>query len=69
MCMTYASRYSMCVCGYTSASVGPAMTIVRPWAWNVNLMAYSENEDKNLTAVRRFQILRDIMARLQYHVC
>jgi len=54
------------VYGHTSA-LGPAMTIVGPLAWNVNLMAYLENEDKNLTAVRRFQILRDIMARLQYH--
>ncbi|OAX35105.1 kinase-like protein [Rhizopogon vinicolor AM-OR11-026] len=51
--------------GYTSG-FGPFMAIVTPWAENGNLTTYLEREDTNLTIVKRFQILRDIAAGLQY---
>ncbi|KAJ8588144.1 kinase-like protein, partial [Rhizopogon salebrosus TDB-379] len=54
------------VYGYTFG-FGPFMAIVSPWAENGNLIDYMEREDTaTLTVVRRFQILRDIMAGLKY---
>ncbi|KAG1891984.1 kinase-like domain-containing protein [Suillus subluteus] len=45
---------------------GPFLAIVSPWAENGNLSDYLELEVAALTLVRRFQILRDIIAGLQY---
>ncbi|KAG0701412.1 kinase-like protein [Suillus ampliporus] len=53
------------VYGYTS-DFGPFVAIVSPWAENGNLPAYLECECVTLTLVRRFQMLRDIIAGLQY---
>ncbi|KAG2116788.1 kinase-like protein [Suillus clintonianus] len=51
--------------GYTYG-FGPFIALVSPWAENGNLSSYLEREFANLTLVRRFQILRDIIAGLQY---
>ncbi|KAG0703895.1 kinase-like protein, partial [Suillus ampliporus] len=53
------------VYGYTSG-FGPFLALVSPWAENGNLTTYLEREGATLTLVRRFQILRDIIAGLQY---
>ncbi|KAG0703877.1 kinase-like protein [Suillus ampliporus] len=53
------------VYGYTSG-FGPFIAIVSPWAENGNLTAYLNNEGAALTLIRRFQMLRDIIAGLQY---
>ncbi|KAG1752439.1 kinase-like domain-containing protein, partial [Suillus paluster] len=53
------------VYGYTSG-FGPFTAIVSPWAENGNLTTYLNHEGETLTLVRRFQILRDIIAGLQY---
>jgi len=53
------------VYGYTYG-FGRLMAIVTPWAANGNLTTYLEHEDAALTIVRRFEILRDIAAGLQY---
>ncbi|KAG0701780.1 kinase-like domain-containing protein [Suillus ampliporus] len=53
------------VCGYTSG-FGPFLALVSPWAENGNLTTYLERDGATLTLVRQFQILRDIMAGLQY---
>ncbi|KAG0707570.1 kinase-like domain-containing protein [Suillus ampliporus] len=53
------------VYGYTSG-FGPFIAIVGPWAENGNLTAYLERHGETLTLARRFQILRDIIAGLQY---
>ncbi|KAG2073654.1 kinase-like protein [Suillus decipiens] len=45
---------------------GPFIAIVSPWAENGNLTVYLEREGAALTLVLRFQILRDIIAGLQY---
>ncbi|KAG2341993.1 kinase-like protein [Suillus weaverae] len=45
---------------------GPFIAIVSPWAENGNLTAFLEREGAALTLVRRFQLLRDIIAGLQY---
>ncbi|KAG2070803.1 kinase-like protein [Suillus decipiens] len=42
------------------------MAIVSPWAENGNLTSYLEREGAVLTLVRRFQLLRDVIAGLQY---
>ncbi|KAG1748385.1 kinase-like domain-containing protein [Suillus paluster] len=44
----------------------PIYSIVSPWAENGNLSTYLAREGEALTLVRRFQILRDIIAGLQY---
>ncbi|KAG1784781.1 kinase-like domain-containing protein [Suillus plorans] len=53
------------VYGYTYG-FGPFIAIVSPWAENGNLSDYLQIEGAALTLVRRFQILRDIIAGLQY---
>ncbi|KAG2143611.1 kinase-like domain-containing protein [Suillus clintonianus] len=53
------------VYGYTYG-FGPYIAIVSPWAENGSLTAYLERVGADLTLVRRFQILRDIIAGLQY---
>ncbi|KAG2343707.1 kinase-like protein [Suillus weaverae] len=53
------------VYGYTYG-FGPFLAIVSPWAENGNLMVYLKREGAALTLVRRFQMLRDIIAGLQY---
>ncbi|KAG1820905.1 kinase-like domain-containing protein [Suillus subaureus] len=53
------------VFGYT-CGFGPFIAIVSPWADNGNLTVYLEREGADLTLVRRFQLLRDIIAGLQY---
>ncbi|KAG2060322.1 kinase-like protein [Suillus hirtellus] len=53
------------VYGYTYG-FGPFPAIVSPWAGNGNLSHYLELEGAALTLVRRFLILRDIIAGLQY---
>ncbi|KAG1888535.1 kinase-like domain-containing protein [Suillus subluteus] len=53
------------VYGYTSG-FSPFIAIVSRWAENGDLTAYLEREGKTLTVVRRFQILRDVIAGLQY---
>ncbi|KAG1794680.1 kinase-like domain-containing protein [Suillus plorans] len=51
--------------GYTYG-FGPLPAIISPWAENGNLTVYLENKGAALTLVRRFQLLRDIVAGLQY---
>ncbi|KAG2073674.1 kinase-like protein [Suillus decipiens] len=53
------------VYGYTTG-FGPFIAIVSPWAENGNLTTYLKREHANMTVLRRFEILRDIMAGLQY---
>jgi serine/threonine protein kinase len=53
------------VYGYTSG-FGPFIAIVSRWAENGDLTAYLERKGKTLTVVQRFQILRDVIAGLQY---
>ncbi|KAG2737232.1 kinase-like protein, partial [Suillus brevipes Sb2] len=53
------------VYGYTHG-FGPFIAIVSPWAENGNLSDYLELEGAALTLVRRFEILKDIIAGLQY---
>jgi serine/threonine protein kinase len=53
------------VFGYTYG-FGPFIAIVSPWAENGNLTVYLESDGAALTLVRRFQLLRDIIAGLQY---
>jgi len=53
------------VYGYTYG-FGPFLAIVSPWAENGNLSDYLELEGAALTLVKRFRILRDIIAGLQY---
>ncbi|KAG2148894.1 kinase-like protein [Suillus clintonianus] len=53
------------VYGYTYG-FGTFMAIVSPWAENGNLTTYLENENASISAIRRFQILRDITVGLQY---
>ncbi|KAG1748383.1 kinase-like protein [Suillus paluster] len=53
------------VFGYTTG-FGLFIAIVSPWAENGNLSTYLAREGEALTLVRRFQILRDITAGLQY---
>ncbi|KAG1873606.1 kinase-like protein [Suillus subalutaceus] len=53
------------VYGFTSG-FGPFIAIVSPWAENGNLTAYLEREHATLTLLRRFEILKDIIAGLQY---
>ncbi|KAG2115777.1 kinase-like domain-containing protein [Suillus discolor] len=51
--------------GYTRG-FGPFIAMVSPWAENGNLTVYLEREGAAFTLVRRFQMLRDIIAGLQY---
>ncbi|KAG2343704.1 kinase-like protein [Suillus weaverae] len=51
--------------GYTYG-FGPFLAIVSPWAENGNLTDYLKREGAALTLVRRFQLLRDIIAGLRY---
>ncbi|KAG2742684.1 kinase-like protein [Suillus brevipes Sb2] len=53
------------VYGYTH-NFGPFIAIVSPWAEKGNLSDYLDLEGTALTFVRRFKILRDIIAGLQY---
>ncbi|KAG2369056.1 kinase-like domain-containing protein, partial [Suillus spraguei] len=53
------------ILGYTY-DFGPLSAIVSPWAENGNLTVYLEREGVALTCVRRFRLLRDIIAGLQY---
>ncbi|OAX35360.1 kinase-like protein [Rhizopogon vinicolor AM-OR11-026] len=53
------------VFGYTHG-FGLLMAIVYPWAKNGNLTTYLEHEDAALTVFRRFKILADVTAGLQY---
>ncbi|KAG2115765.1 kinase-like domain-containing protein [Suillus discolor] len=53
------------VYGYTH-DFGPFIAIVSPWAGNGNLTDYLELKGVALTLVRRFRILKDIIAGLQY---
>ncbi|KAG2143612.1 kinase-like domain-containing protein [Suillus clintonianus] len=53
------------VYGYTNG-FGPYIALVSPWAENGNLTAYLERMGADLTVLRRFEILRDIIAGLQY---
>ncbi|KAG1891989.1 kinase-like domain-containing protein [Suillus subluteus] len=51
--------------GYTYG-LGPFLAIVSPWAKNGDLSKYLKRKGTALTLVRRFQILRDIIAGLRY---
>ncbi|KAG2060310.1 kinase-like protein [Suillus hirtellus] len=51
--------------GYTHG-FGLFPAIVSPWAENGNLTVYLERDGATLTFVRRFQLLKDIIAGLQY---
>ncbi|OAX37489.1 WD40 repeat-like protein [Rhizopogon vinicolor AM-OR11-026] len=53
------------VYGYTSG-FGKFVAMVNPWAEKGNLTAFLELENGALSTVRRFEILRDISAGLQY---
>ncbi|KAG1848908.1 kinase-like domain-containing protein, partial [Suillus subluteus] len=53
------------VFGYTYG-FGPFIAIVSPWAENGNLTIYLEREGAALTLVRRFQLLKDVIAGLRY---
>ncbi|KAG1852705.1 kinase-like protein, partial [Suillus subluteus] len=53
------------VYGYTYG-FGPFIAIVSPWAENGNLSDYLKLNGVVLTLARRFRILRDIIAGLQY---
>ncbi|KAG2141626.1 kinase-like domain-containing protein [Suillus cothurnatus] len=65
ICATLEHANILPVYGYTHG-FGPFIAIVSPWAENGNLIAYLEREDAALTLVRRFRLLRDIIAGLQY---
>ncbi|KAG0703872.1 kinase-like domain-containing protein [Suillus ampliporus] len=65
ICASFKHANILPVYGYTSG-FGPFIAIVSPWAENGNLTAYLEHEGETLTLVRRFQILADIIAGLQY---
>ncbi|KAG2035022.1 kinase-like domain-containing protein [Suillus americanus] len=56
------------VYGYTYG-FGPFMAIVSPWAENGNLSNYLELNGVALTLARRFRLLSDIIAGLQYRTC
>ncbi|KAG2142800.1 kinase-like domain-containing protein [Suillus bovinus] len=53
--------------GYTHG-FGPFPAIVSLWAENGNLTVYLERQGASLTLVRRFQLLRDIIAGLRYRM-
>ncbi|KAG1719774.1 kinase-like protein [Suillus lakei] len=53
------------VYGYTYG-FGTLKAIVSPWAENGNLTTYLRNEDASMSVIRRFQILSDITAGLQF---
>ncbi|KAG2143615.1 kinase-like domain-containing protein [Suillus clintonianus] len=65
ICANLKHRNILPVYGYTYG-FGPFIAIVIPWAENGNLTAYLEREGAALALVRRFQILRDIIAGLRY---
>ncbi|OAX34915.1 kinase-like protein [Rhizopogon vinicolor AM-OR11-026] len=65
MCARLKHANILAVYGYTYG-FGRFMAIVSPWAENGNLMNYLERMGATITLVRRFQILRDIAAGLQY---
>ncbi|KAG2073651.1 kinase-like protein [Suillus decipiens] len=51
--------------GYTTG-FGPFIAIVSPWAESGNLTTYLKREHADLILLRRFEILRDVIAGLQY---
>ncbi|KAG1892019.1 kinase-like protein [Suillus subluteus] len=65
ICANLKHRNILPVYGYTTG-FGPFIAIVSPWAENGNLTAYLEREHAALTLLRRFEILKDIIAGLQY---
>ncbi|KAG0703871.1 kinase-like domain-containing protein [Suillus ampliporus] len=65
ICASLKHKNILPVFGYTSG-FGPFLALVSPWAKNGNLTTYLDREGATLTLVRRFQILRDITAGLQY---
>ncbi|OAX35470.1 kinase-like protein [Rhizopogon vinicolor AM-OR11-026] len=65
ICARLKHRNIMPVFGYTYG-FGQLIAIVCPWAKHGNLTTYLEREDATLTIIRRFQILTDIAAGLQY---
>ncbi|KAG0703881.1 kinase-like domain-containing protein, partial [Suillus ampliporus] len=65
ICASLKHKNILPVHGYTSG-FGPFIALVSPWAENGNLTTYLECEEATLTLVRRFQILRDIIAGLRY---
>ncbi|KAG2119339.1 kinase-like domain-containing protein [Suillus clintonianus] len=65
ICANLKHKNILPVYGYTYG-FGPIIALVSPWAENGNLMVYLEHVGANLTVIRRFQILRDIMAGLRY---
>ncbi|KAG1814980.1 hypothetical protein EV424DRAFT_1121774 [Suillus variegatus] len=54
--------------GYTYG-FGPFPAIVSRWAEEGNLSDYLKREGVALTLLRKFRILRDIIAGLQYRTC
>ncbi|OAX34441.1 kinase-like protein [Rhizopogon vinicolor AM-OR11-026] len=64
-CARLEHRNILPVFGYTYG-FGLRMAIVYPWAGNGNLTTYLERQDETLPVFRRFQILTDITAGLQY---
>ncbi|KAG2156410.1 kinase-like domain-containing protein [Suillus clintonianus] len=67
ICANLKHKNILPVYGYTNG-FGPFIALVSPWAENGNLSAYLERVGVDLTLVRRFQILRDIIAGLQYRL-
>ncbi|KAG1843272.1 kinase-like domain-containing protein [Suillus subalutaceus] len=65
LCASLSHANILPVCGY-AYGFGPLMAIVSPWADNGNLTTYLKLEGAALTLVRRFRILKDIIAGLQY---
>ncbi|KAG2156412.1 kinase-like domain-containing protein [Suillus clintonianus] len=65
ICANMKHKNILPVCGYTSG-FSPFMAIVSPWVENGDLTTYLKCQGKTLAVVRRFQILNDIIAGLQY---
>ncbi|KAG2156438.1 kinase-like domain-containing protein [Suillus clintonianus] len=65
ICANLKHKNILPVYGYTNG-FGPFIALVSPWAENGNLTAYLERVGATLTVLRRFEILRDIIAGLQY---
>ncbi|KAG2128968.1 kinase-like domain-containing protein [Suillus clintonianus] len=65
ICANLEHKNILPVYGYTKG-FGPFIALVSPWAENGNLTAYLEREGADITLVRRFQVLKDIIAGLQY---
>ncbi|KAG2128969.1 kinase-like protein [Suillus clintonianus] len=65
ICANLQHKNILPVYGYTNG-FGPFIALVSPWAANGNLTAYLERVGADLTLFRKYKILRDIIAGLQY---